>query len=131
MREKKTKQKKVLKDVLLYLDGFDENNLFDFEYNNKLLYAVSEVLRSEKNRRGVKFNLNFCDDAILNLIDLIVKIADKNEFKKPGILQEIKKPYHGVLQYENDSGRECEPFEYYDYDVLSEYSDTGEIIGSR
>ena len=35
---------KDIKDVLLYLDSFDENNMFDFEHNNKLYY-VSEVLR--------------------------------------------------------------------------------------
>ena len=35
---------KDIKDVLLYLDSFDENNMFDFEHNYKLYY-VSEVLR--------------------------------------------------------------------------------------
>ena len=35
---------KDIKDVLLYLDSFDKNNMFDFEHNNKLYY-VSEVLR--------------------------------------------------------------------------------------
>ena len=35
---------KDIKDVLLYLDSFDENNMFDFEHNIKL-YHVSEVLR--------------------------------------------------------------------------------------
>ena len=34
---------KNIKDVLLYLDSFDENNMFNFEHNNKLYY-VSEVL---------------------------------------------------------------------------------------
>ena len=34
---------KNIKDVLLYLDSFDENNMFKFEHNNKLYY-VSEVL---------------------------------------------------------------------------------------
>ena len=27
---------KDIKDVSLYLDRFDENNMFDFEHNNKL-----------------------------------------------------------------------------------------------
>ena len=35
---------KDIRDVLLYLDSFDEINMFDFEHNNKLYY-VSEVLR--------------------------------------------------------------------------------------
>ena len=35
---------KDIKDVLLYLDDFDENNMFDFDHNNKLYY-VSEVLK--------------------------------------------------------------------------------------
>ena len=29
---------KDIKDALLYLDGFDENNMFDFEHNTKLYY---------------------------------------------------------------------------------------------
>ena len=36
-----------------------------------------------------------------------------------------------MLQYENDGDTECESFEYDDYDVLSEDSDSGEIIGFR
>ena len=35
---------KDIKDALLYLDSFDENDMFDFEHNNKFFY-VSEVLR--------------------------------------------------------------------------------------
>ena len=35
---------KDIKDVLLYLNSFDEINMFEFEHNNKLHY-VSEVLR--------------------------------------------------------------------------------------
>ena len=51
--------------------------------------------------------------------------------KKPGILQEIKKLYDGVSQFENDIDTECESLEYDDYYVLSEDSDTGQIIGFR
>ena len=121
---------KDIKDVLLYLDSFAENNMFDFEHNNKLYY-VSEVLRFEMYHRIGKFNLNFCDDAILDLIDLTVKIIDVINLKKPGVLQEIKKLYDGVLQNENISDTECESIEYDDCDMLSEDSDTGEIIGFR
>ena len=32
---------KDIKDVLLYLDSFDENNMFDVEHNNKL-YLILE-----------------------------------------------------------------------------------------
>ena len=35
---------KDIKDALLYLDSFDENNIFDFDHNFKSKY-VSEVLR--------------------------------------------------------------------------------------
>ena len=51
--------------------------------------------------------------------------------KKPGVLQEIKKVYDGVIQYENDSDKECESLEYDDCDMLSEDSYTGEILGFR
>ena len=119
---------KDIKDVLLYLDSFDENNMFDFEHNNKLNY-VSEVLRIKMYDRIEKYDLNFCEDAILDLIDLTVKITDMINLKKPNVLQEIKKLYNGVLQYENDS--EYESIEYDDYYELSEDSDTGEIIGFR
>ena len=95
------------------------------------MFAVSEVLRPEMNRRARQYILNYCEDAILNVIELTVKITDMIGVKKPGTLQGIKKLYGGVLQYENDSDTECESFEYDDYDVLSEDSDTGEISGFR
>ena len=121
---------KNIKDVLLYLDSFDENNMFDFEHNNKLYY-VSEVLRFKMYDRNEKYDLNYCEDDILDLIDLTVKIADMINLKKSNVLQEIKKLYNGVLQYENDSDTECESIDYDDCDMLSEDSDTGEIIGFR
>ena len=121
---------KDIKDVLLYLDSFDENNMFDFEHNNKLYY-VSEVLRFKMYDRIEKYDLNYCEDAILDLIDLTVKITDMINLKKPNVLQEIKKLYNGVLQYENESDTEFESIDYDDYYELSEDSDTGEIIGFR
>ena len=45
---------KEIKDVLLYIDSFDENNMFDFEHNNELMFGVVNVLESEMNRRGIK-----------------------------------------------------------------------------
>ena len=75
--------------------------------------------------------MNYCEDAILDLIDLTVKIIDMINLKKLGVLQEIKKLYDGVIQYENDSDTECESIEYDDCDMLSEDSKTGEIIGFR
>ena len=104
--------------------------MFDFEQNNKL-HFVSEVLRSEIYRRTIKYNLKYCEDAILDLIDLTVKITDMINFKKSGILQEIKKLYDGVLQYQNDSDTACESIEYDDYYVSSEDSDTGESISFK
>ena len=121
---------KDIKDVLLYLDSFDENNMFDIEHNNKLFY-VSEMLRYKMYDRIEKYNLNYCEDAIIDLIDLTVKISHMINSKKPGVLQEIKKLYNGVLQYENDSDTECESIDYDDCDMLSEDSDTGETIGFR
>ena len=121
---------KDIKDVLLYLDSFDENNMFDFEHNNKLYY-VSEVLRSKMYDRIEKYDLNYCEDAILDLIDLTVKIIDMSNLKKPGVLQEVKKLYNSVSQYENDNDTENESVEYDDYYELSEDSDTGEVIGFR
>ena len=121
---------KNIKEVLLYLDSFDENNMFDFEHNNKLYY-VSEVLRFKMYDRIEKYDLNYCEDAILDLIDLTIKIADMINLKKPNVLQEIKKLYNGVLQYENESDTEFESIDYDDYYELSEDSDTGEIIGCR
>ena len=121
---------KDIKNVLLYLDSFDENNMFDFEHNNKLYY-VSEVLRSKMYDRIEKYDLNYCEDAILDLIDLTVKIIDMSNLKKPGVLQEVKKLYNSVSQYENDNDTENESVEYDDYYELSEDSDTGEVIGFR
>ena len=121
---------KDIKDVLLYLDSFDENNMFDFEHNNKL-YFVSEVLRFKMYDRIEKYDLNYCEDDILDLIDLTVKIVDMINLKKPNVLQEIKKLYNGVLQYENENDTEFESIDYDDYYELSEDSDTGEIIGFR
>ena len=121
---------KDIKDVLLYLDSFDENNMFDFEHNNKLYY-VSEVLRFKMYDRIEKYDLNYCEDTILDLIDLTVKTTDMINLKKPNVLQEIKKLYNGVLQYENESDTEFESIGYDDFYELSEDSDTGEIIGFR
>ena len=117
-------------DVLLYLDSFDENNMLDFEHNNKL-FNVPEVLRFEMYDRIAKYDLTYCEDAILDLIDLTVEIIDMNNLKKPGVLQEVKKLYDGVIQYENDSDTECEPIEFDDCDMLSEDSVTGKNIGFR
>ena len=121
---------KNVRDVLLYLDSFDGNNMFDFEHNNKLFY-VSEVLRLKMYHSFEKSDLNFCEDAILDLIDLTVKINDMMNLKKPDVLQEIKKLYDGVLQFKKDSDTEDESVEYDEYYELSEDSVTGEIIGSR
>ena len=46
LKENKTLYMKDKKNALLYSDSFHENNMFDFERNNKLYY-VSEVLRYE------------------------------------------------------------------------------------
>ena len=121
---------KDIRDVLLYLNSFDENNMFDIEHNNKL-YNVIEVLRITINDRIDKYDLNYCEDTILDLIDLTVNITDMIISKKPGVLQEIKKLYDGVSQYENDNHTDNESIEYDDYYELSEDSDTGEIIGFR
>ena len=86
---------KDIKDVLLYLNSFDENNMFDIEHNNRLYY-VSEVLRFEMRDRIEKYDLNYCEDEILDLIDHTVKITDMIISKKPGVLQEVKKLYDGV-----------------------------------
>ena len=122
---------KDVKDVLLYLDSFDENNMFDFEHNNKLYY-VSEVLKFKMYDRIEKYDLNYCEDATLNLIDLTVKINDMINLKKPNVLQEeIKKLYNSILQYENNSDTEYDSIDYDDCNILSEDSDTGDIIGFR
>ena len=78
-----------------------------------------------------KHDLNYCEKIILDLIDLTVKINDMIILKKLAILQETEKLYDGVVQYEKNSDTECESLEYDDYYVLSEVSDTGEIIGFR
>ena len=121
---------KDIKDVLQYLNSFDENNMFDFDHNNKLYY-VSEVLKIIMYDRIEKYDLNYCEDDILHLINLTVKISHMIISKKPGVLQKIKKLYDGILQYENESDMEYESLEYDDYYELSEDSDTGEIIGFR
>ena len=73
-----------IKDALLYLDSFDENNMFNFEHKNKLCY-VSEVLSFKMYNRIEKYSFNYCEDAILDLIDLTVKIIDLINLKKPGV----------------------------------------------
>ena len=83
------------------------------------------------SRRIIKYNLNYCEDAILDLIDLTLRITDMIKFKKLGILKEIKNLFDAVLQYENGSDTEYESIEDDDYKMLSEYSDTGEVIGFR
>ena len=100
-----------IKDALLYSDSFDENNMFDFDHNNKLFYA-SEVLRFKMYHGIKKYDLNYSEDAIPNLIDLTVMIILMINLKKPDVLQEIKKLYDGVLKYENDSDTESETIEY-------------------
>ena len=75
--------------------------------------------------------MKFCEDAILDPINLTVKIIDMINLKKPGVLQEIKKLYNSVLQNEKYSDTKCESIEYGDYYELSEDSDTAEIIGFR
>ena len=72
---------KDIKDVLLYLDGFDEINMFDFDHNNKLYY-VSEVLKFIMYDRIEKYD---------------------------------------SIDYDDDD----------EWNILSEDSDTGEIIGFR
>ena len=120
---------KDIKDALLFLDSFDESNMFEFEHNK--LYYVSEVLRFKVYNGIEKYDLKYCEDAILNLIDLFVKIIVMINLKKPGVLKEVKKLYDGVLEYEYDTDTEDESVEYDDYYELSEDSDTGEIIGFR
>ena len=68
---------KDFKDVLLYLDSFDENNMFDLEHKEKLIVNVLEVLRSDMDRKA-------------NL-DLVVKIGNMISLKKLGVLIEVKK----------------------------------------
>ena len=103
--------------------------MFDLEHNDKLWFA-SEVLGSEVNHRTLKNDLNYCADAVPDQFDLAENITDLISLKKPGKLQETKKLYHGVLQFEDDGDMECESLEYDDYYVLSEDSDTAEILVS-
>ena len=92
---------------------------------------MSEVLRSEMNGRAIRYILKYCDDAILNKLDLANEIYDMIVSKRPGFLQEVKKLYDGVSQYENDKDRENESVEYDEYYELSEDSDTAKIAGFR
>ena len=62
-----------------------------------------------------KYVFNFCEDAILDLIDRTVKLIDMITLKKPGKLKETKKLFDGVLPCENDSDTECESLEYNDH----------------
>ena len=91
---------KDIKAVLLYLDSFDEKNMFDFEHNNKLYY-VSEVLRFKMYDRIEKYDLNYCEDVILDLIDLTVKITDMINLKKPNVLMFYKKSKNCIMMYHN------------------------------
>ena len=72
---------KDTKDALLYRDSFVENNMFDFEHNNKLYY-ISEVLRFKMYHTIEKYDLSFCEDAILDLIDPSVRIIGMINLKK-------------------------------------------------
>ena len=100
---------------------------------NNILHFVSEVLTSERNCRNIKNNLNSCEDAILDLIDLTVKISDMVVLEKHGILQE-KKLYDNGLLFSNKKDVEYSYnslIKYDDFDVLTEVSDTGEVFGFR
>ena len=108
---------KDIKDVLLYLDSFDENNMFDLEHIEKLLVIVLEVLRSDMDRKAIP--------------DLVVKIGNMSSLKKPGVLIEVKKLYDNISQYGHDTDIEDEFVDFDDYYELSEDSDTGENIGFR
>ena len=65
---------KDIKDVLLYLNSYDENNMFDLEHNNELYY-VSEVLKFKMYDRIERYDLNYCEDVILDLINHTGKIS--------------------------------------------------------
>ena len=62
-----------------------------------------------------KYDLNYYEDAILNLIDITVKIIDMISLKKPRVLKEVKKLYEGVLEYEYDTDTVDESVEYDHY----------------
>ena len=89
------------KNAWLYLDSFDENNMFDFEYNIKLYY-VSEMLRSKMCHRIEKPDLNYCGDAIFTLIDLTVKITAMIDSKNLVCCKRLRKLFDGVIQNENN-----------------------------
>ena len=72
---------KDIKDALLYLDSFGESNMFDFEHK-KELYFVSEVLTFKMYIRIKNYDSIYCEDGILNLIDLTVKIIDMINLRK-------------------------------------------------
>ena len=80
---------KDIKDALLYLDSFDENNMFNLEQNKKLNF-VSEVLGSEMNRIFIKHILYYCEDAYFDLIDLTVKLTDMVALKNSVCYKKIK-----------------------------------------
>ena len=66
---------------MLYLDTSNENNMFDFKHNNKVYYE-SEMLGLKLYSRSEKYDLKFCEDAILDLIGLTVNKIDKNSSRK-------------------------------------------------
>ena len=88
---------KDIKDVLLYLDSFDENTMFDFDHSNKLYY-VSEVLKFIMYDRIEKYELNYCEDDILDLIDHTVKISHMINQKN---LMFYKKSKNCIIVYYN------------------------------
>ena len=71
-----------------------------------------------------KYDLKYCEDDILDLIDHTVKISHMINSKKPNVLQEIKKLYNSLLQYDFIDDDD-------EWNILSEDSDTGQIIGFR
>ena len=69
--------------------------MFDFEHNF-ILYYVTKVIKFKIKHGIEKYDLNYCEDAILDLNDLTVQIIDMINLRKLGVLQEIKKLYDGV-----------------------------------
>ena len=67
------------------------------------------MLKFKMYDRIEKYDLNYCEDVIFDLINLTVKISHMIISKKPGVLQEIKKLYDGILQYENESDMNMNP----------------------
>ena len=82
---------KGFKDAFLYLDHFDENNMFDLTQHNNKLFLMMDILRSEIDRRSMKYILSYCEDGILNVIEFVVKINDLFVLEKLGILKENRK----------------------------------------